>query len=146
MTPNARHERKLLIRESHLDTFGHVNNATYLQIFEEARWDWITSNGFGLREIREQQVGPTILEITIKFLRELRNREEVTIRTEVLSYRGKICDLRQAIHKADGELACEAVLRCALFDLRQRKIVAPTAAWARALGVEDELAREAGGA
>ena len=29
----------LLIKETYLDTFGHVNNATYLTLFEEARWD-----------------------------------------------------------------------------------------------------------
>ena len=38
----------LIIRESHLDTFGHLNNATYLQLFEEARWDYITNRGFGV--------------------------------------------------------------------------------------------------
>ena len=31
------HTYKLRIIETHLDMFGHVNNATYLQIFEEAR-------------------------------------------------------------------------------------------------------------
>lgn len=30
----------MVIKIHHLDTFGHVNNAAYLQIFEEARsWD-----------------------------------------------------------------------------------------------------------
>ncbi len=32
------HEYHLLILEKHLDTFGHVNNASYLEILEEARW------------------------------------------------------------------------------------------------------------
>jgi acyl-CoA thioesterase FadM len=29
----------LLTTERNLDSCGHVNNAAYLQIFEEARWD-----------------------------------------------------------------------------------------------------------
>ena len=37
------HEYALVIREQHLDTFGHVNNAKYLEILEEARWDLITA-------------------------------------------------------------------------------------------------------
>lgn len=32
------HEYPVVIREHHLDTFGHVNNAAYLDILEEARW------------------------------------------------------------------------------------------------------------
>ena len=42
------HDYQLVIREQHLDTFGHVNNAKYLEILEEARWDLITGNGYGL--------------------------------------------------------------------------------------------------
>ncbi len=45
------HEYQLLIHEGHLDSFGHVNNATYLNLFEEARWDWITARGYGLKEM-----------------------------------------------------------------------------------------------
>lgn len=26
----------MLIKESHLDSFGHMNNATYLELFENA--------------------------------------------------------------------------------------------------------------
>ena len=69
----------ILIKESDLDTFGHVNNATYLKLFEEARWDLITKNGYGIKTIRETKLGPTILEIKIRFLKELRLREKITI-------------------------------------------------------------------
>jgi acyl-CoA thioester hydrolase len=78
------------ILEGHLDTFGHVNNARYLDLLEEARWQWITDNGFGLAEIQRHKLGPTILEIDIKFRRELQNRERITIRTTVLEYSGKV--------------------------------------------------------
>src|SRR6476620_10426697 len=84
------HEYRVFIVESHLDTFGHVNNATYLQLFEEARWDLITSRNFGLEKVRETQTGPVILEAHVKFQRELHNRATVTIVSELLSYKGKI--------------------------------------------------------
>jgi YbgC/YbaW family acyl-CoA thioester hydrolase len=131
------HERSLLIRESHLDTFGHVNNATYLQIFEESRWDWITDGGFGLGEIRERRQGPTIVEIQIRFMRELINREMIIVRTELGEIRGKIFDVRQSILKADGAVACEAVFRCGLFDLAARKLIPPTPQWLAALGGDE---------
>ena len=75
------HEYEVLIIERHLDTFGHVNNATYLDLFEAARWDWITGNGFGLERIRELGQGPTVLEVVLRFKREIKNRQRITIRT-----------------------------------------------------------------
>src|SRR5690606_13293796 len=63
---NPMHEYPLLIVESHLDTFGHINHATYLQIFEEARWDLITARGYGLEKIRESRLGPVILEANVR--------------------------------------------------------------------------------
>ena len=46
------------IGESHLDTFGHVNNAKYLEIFEDARWELISKNGYGLEEVHRRKIGP----------------------------------------------------------------------------------------
>ena len=39
------HEYEVVIREHHLDVFGHVNHAVYLELFEEARWELVTANG-----------------------------------------------------------------------------------------------------
>src|SRR5438270_13098393 len=86
--PEYHHEYRLLITERHLDVFGHVNNAAYLEIFEEARWDWITGNGFGLREVRERVIGPVLLEARLRFQREVTNREPVCIHSRTVEYRG----------------------------------------------------------
>jgi acyl-CoA thioester hydrolase len=128
------HRYVRLINETDLDLFGHVNNAAYLAILEEARWDLITQRGYGLDRIKKLGQGPTILEIQIKYLRELTNRESVTIETELSDYSGKIGHMRQTILKADGTPASEAVLTFGLFDLRARKLVLPTPDWARAVG------------
>lgn len=127
----------LIIREAHLDTFGHVNNAAYLTVFEEARWDIVTSQGYGLEKIKEVQQGPVILEIQIKFLKELRVRTEVLVKTQILSYEGKISKLKQWIEDAAGNKYAEADFVAALFDLKTRKIVPPTPAWLAALGLND---------
>ena len=57
----------ILVKEIYLDTFGHMNNATYLTLFEEARWDILTKNGYGLQKIQETGLGPTILELKVTF-------------------------------------------------------------------------------
>jgi YbgC/YbaW family acyl-CoA thioester hydrolase len=124
-----------MVRETHLDTFGHVNNATYLVLFEEARWDVVTARGFGLKYVMENGIGPTLLEVKLRYRRELRNRERVTIRTWVESHNGKITVLRQVMVNANGDTACVADFTIGLFDLTKRRLIEATPEWKYALSI-----------
>jgi YbgC/YbaW family acyl-CoA thioester hydrolase len=125
------------VKEAHLDTFGHVNNATYLQLFEEARWDFITANGFGLERIRRELMGPVILEANVKFKRELINREHITIVSQSHELTaGKIMTIAQEMRKTDGKVASQALFTVGFMDLKQRKLVAPPEDWLVACGYE----------
>lgn len=126
----------LTILETHLDVFGHVNNAMYLTLFEEARWDLITKNGYGLQHILETGYGPVILEINLKFSKELRLREEIKIETQVLSYTKKIGKMSQKMLRGQ-EMCCVADLTFGLFSLKERKLVLPTEDWAMAIGLKE---------
>jgi len=129
------HTYSFTIKETSLDSFGHVNNSAYLTLLEEARWDLVTSNGYGLDVIQETGLGPTILSLTLNFSKELRARDEVVIETQILSYEKKIGKLSQKISR-DGEVCCDATFVIGLFDMTNRKLVLPTDAWLRALGME----------
>ena len=134
---------ELFIQENHLDTFGHVNNAVYLQIFEQARWDLITRRGYGIEKIKESGLGPVILEANVKFRREVKNRTHIVVRTTPLEYRGFMGQLRQRVYKkATGdqkeEMACEAIFTVALWDTDKRKLVKPTPEWAHALMLDPD--------
>lgn len=132
----AIHEVTVVIKESHLDTFGHINNATYLTLFEQARWDLITENGYGLDLIRKSGLGPTILEINIKFQKEVRNRQLVKIRTRLDYYKEKVGQLTQEMLNEKDEICCQAIFTFGLFDVKQRKLVPPTVEWAKSLGID----------
>lgn len=127
---------KLLIRESHLDSYGHVNNATYLDMYEEARWELVTGRGYGYKKVHQTGQGPVILEVNLKFIKELRLREEVTITTELVDYPGKVGRLKQQMIKPDGSVASEAVFTFGLFDLKARKMIDATPEWRIAVGLE----------
>jgi len=129
-------EQSIVIREQHLDTFGHVNNARYLEIFEQARWDLITDNGFGLEHIRSSGTGPVILEVSLRFLRELKNRDRVLVRSFVDSYEGKIGHMTQLLVNDAAQICCEGKFVFAQWDTRSRKIIAPTPEWRVAVGLE----------
>ncbi len=126
---------EVLIRESHVDSLGHMNNATYLALFEEARWQMITEKGFGFKEIQKTLQGPVILDVHVKFLREILLRETIKITTVLDKYEGKVGQLRQQMLKPDGTVAAEAVFTFGLFDMKARKLIEPTDAWKHALGI-----------
>ena len=125
---------EMVIKEFHLDTFGHVNNAVYLQIYEEARWEMITVNGYGLDKVKSSGLGPVIMDAKIRFLKELKLREKITISIQLLEYPSKVGTLKQWITTHDGHLSSDMEMKFGLFDTKQRKLVLPTDEWIKAIG------------
>jgi len=123
----------ITIREHHLDTFGHVNNATYLELYEEARWELITENGYGLDKVRATGIGPVILDIHIRFLKELRLRETITIHSQTLDYSTKVVVIKQWITNSKGDICSDIELKIGMFDTKQRKLVEPSEDWLKAI-------------
>ena len=127
------HEYDLVIREHHLDTFGHMNNAQYLILCEEARWEMITSRGYGLKEVHQSKVGTVVLECTVRFKREIKLREKIKILTRVGSLSRKILILNHRFLKENGDIAAEASFTMGCFHLGERKLVPPTPEWLAAI-------------
>jgi YbgC/YbaW family acyl-CoA thioester hydrolase len=125
---------KLTIREHHLDTYKHVNNATYLTLYETARWEWITEAGLGLEQVQASQIGPVLLELNLVFKRELTLREEITIETRFLQMKNPlVMELEQRMLKGCGSLASKLVLSVGIMDMQKRKLIAPPEEWVRAM-------------
>jgi acyl-CoA thioester hydrolase len=130
-------EYELEILEKHLDTFGHVNNATYLELYEEARWDIIANRGFSLEEIQSKKIGPVVLDLNLKFQAELRNRESIKITSKVLRMKNKYAmEMEQQMINSKGKVASTMLISFGLFDLKERKLILPTDEWNSALGFE----------
>jgi acyl-CoA thioester hydrolase len=134
---NPIYEYELTILEHHLDTFGHVNNAVYLTLYEEARWDFITKNGLGLKQIQESKIGPVLLDLNLTFKSELNNRDKIKIVSQARpEMRNKfVMLLDQKILKENGSLASTLTISVGLMDLNLRKLISPTKDWLLALGL-----------
>lgn len=135
MTSATPFSYQLLIREQHLDSYGHVNNATYVSLFEEARWEMSTQRGYGYKKIQETGKGPVILEISLKFIKEITLRETVTIRLESVVQDRKITRLKQVMYKENGDIGCQLDLVVGFFDLKERKLIIPTPEWEAVLKI-----------
>lgn len=125
---------KTLIREHHLDTYKHVNNATYLTLYETARWEWITEAGLGLEQVQASQIGPVLLELHMVFKRELTLREEITIETRFMQMKNPlVMQLEQRMLKSCGTLASTLNLSVGIMDMQKRKLITPPEEWVRAI-------------
>lgn len=127
---------EVIIKENHLDSYQHVNNAMYLSLYEEARWELVSGRGYTYEKVHQTGQGPIILGVNLSFLRELKLREKVSITVEMVSYEGKIFKLKQQMLKADGTVASEALFTAAFFDLKARKLLLPSDEWLKAIGLK----------
>ncbi len=109
----------------------------YAELYEEARWDFITKNGFGLDVIQKEQKGPVILEMNISFRREIKLREQIKIVSQTKELmNSKILILEQKMVNAAGKVASEAKFTVGFFDMKQRKLVDAGSDWLKAVGID----------
>ncbi len=117
-----------------LDDYGHVNNSRYLDLYEKARWDILDKSGYGQETVKRSGKGPVILEVNVRFSRELLPGQKIRIETSSRRKNEKIFYFDQMMINEKGEEASRAVFTCALFDLVERKMVRPDEGWQRAFG------------
>ena len=131
--PSKTFRYESVVRENHLDSLGHMNHIAYLQLFEEARWQMGYETKLGFDEAQTLKKCPMILDIQIRFHREMVLREGITIETTFLEYRKKIAKLEQVMYRPDGEKACTAMFTYAVLDLVLRKLILPPDFWLKEL-------------
>ena len=130
------HTYQTIVQETQLDSFGHLNNAKYLELYEQARWDFLHQKKYGIDMIREEQKGPVVLSVEVRYLRELKARASIEIITEHKSYIGRIFVIKQKILNESKEVCSTATFTCGLFDMEKRKLILPTEKWLDALGIK----------
>jgi acyl-CoA thioester hydrolase len=114
---------RIAVRGYELDANGHLNRAAYLQYAEHACWEWVRAAGIEHRDLVDRGVGPVTLEETIRYHRELRAGDEVTVACRPVWGNGKTYRIEQDVHLVDGTLVAEVTAVCGLFDLADRRLV-----------------------
>lgn len=132
-TPSAVYE--IRIDQDHLDMFGHVNNAEYLRILEAARWDMMEKNDYGRLMVEKTQEGPVILELNLRFRKELLIDQLYIIQTNSSKVSDKIFKVSQSILNEKQEVCCLAEFTMGFLDLTKRKLIPMSQAWKTAIKV-----------
>lgn len=133
------HQTELIVSETWLDSFGHVNNARYLEIFEQARWNWLADCGLDIGQIQRSQIGPVILEVHLKFRKELLPRRRIRIDSWAEPGEKKVFSIHQAMYLLpEAALATELTLTAGIMDLQARKLIEAPPAWQVCFGRNPE--------
>jgi YbgC/YbaW family acyl-CoA thioester hydrolase len=80
MAAKNKHQTLLTVRGYELDSYGHVNNAVYLQYLEQARWVFMKDHGL-LEQIRSEGTFLVVVDAQIRYLREITLFDELVVET-----------------------------------------------------------------
>ncbi|WP_084088822.1 acyl-CoA thioesterase [Andreprevotia lacus] len=102
------HKTEIKVRGYHLDLYGHVNNARYLEFLEEARWGLLeTTSDIGW--FMQQQLALVVTRIDIRYKRPATMGDVLVIETQLDRIEEKAAVVAQRIVRADnGKLVAEA--------------------------------------
>ena len=132
------HQMTVRVRGYHCDFYGHVNNARFLELLEEARWRW-AEEVVDLPAWQAAGFGFVVAGIDIRYKRPAPEGRLLRITSEIARLGEKFGVFRQEIHDAgDGRLLVEADVTFAVVDVKEGRALplrgqadAPFAAWRR---------------
>ena len=117
-------EYSLIVREHNLDILGHLNNASYLQLFEEARWDFSNKGGFGLDWVLLNKKSPVVVKAEMSFRKEVLNRETLLIKSEFLGFQNSLIgSFKQKMIKENNKVASILSIDIGFMNLQERKLM-----------------------
>ncbi|WP_239160809.1 acyl-CoA thioesterase [Virgisporangium ochraceum] len=127
------------MRSYELDPQGHVNGAVYVQYADHALYACVRAAGVDTDALLRSGVGPVNIETTMRFHRELRGGDEVTVSCAFEWGGGKTFRVRREFHNRAAVLVAEVCTVTGLLDLRTRRLVPDPAARWRAVAGHPEI-------
>jgi len=97
-----KYQRKIFGYEC--DVYGHLNNANYLHLLEEARSDALDKVGFPVKKFREMGIHIYLIEANIKFKRGAELEDVVTIESKYEKFNRLTSTWKQIIYNSRGEV------------------------------------------
>lgn len=112
------------VRGYHCDSYGHVNNARYLEFLEEARWEALGTaidTGF----FKERGLLFVVVNININYRAEVLPNDVLHVETTLKEFRNRSIVFYQRIENQNsGKLAVDADVTFVLLDQQTKKMVA----------------------
>ena len=102
------------MRGYELDSFGHVNNAVYINYLEQARWEIVNKLGL-LDLLKDNKSFLVVVETNIKYVKELRMFDTAVVVSSMIG-RGFFIDFKQDIFDNNNRKVAKAKIKCLFLD------------------------------
>jgi acyl-CoA thioester hydrolase len=103
------------VRGYELDSYGHVNNAVYINYIEQARWEILKKTDL-LDSFLEDDLLLVVTEANVKYMRELRLFDEIEVITEVKFEAPYLVFYQYIVNLSKNEKSAKAVIKTLLID------------------------------
>jgi len=114
---------EIKVRGYHVDLYGHVNNARYLEFIEEARWAF-AEDTLDLAAWQEKGIGFSIVNITINYRKPAFMGDVLKIRTKLAKLGNASGTIRHEIFlKGTDSLVLDADVTFVMVDAQTGKAI-----------------------
>ncbi len=110
------HRTEFTIRSFHCDAFGHVNNSRYLELLEEARWQYAETIGL-IELLTARNFGFIIIDMRLRFRVPVFESNTLTVQTSLVTLGSASGEVRQWAYKNDHkQVALKSLFHFILID------------------------------
>jgi thioesterase-3 len=107
---------RIPVRGYHLDVYGHVNNARYLEFLEEARWAYFGEHA-DLNWWQQRGKAFVVVNINIDYRAPANIGDVLDVGVEVVEIGQRSSVIRQVVSKQDGTVSAEARVTFVVLDI-----------------------------
>jgi thioesterase-3 len=117
------HYTDIKVRGYHLDLYGHVNNARYLEFLEEARWGFTDTHG-SLEYFTQAGIAFVIVNVNINYRRAALMGEALRIETAMKKIGSRSAVIHQVVKlKNTDTVVADADVTFVIFDTKRGSAV-----------------------
>ena len=93
------------------DVYGHLNNAIYLHIYEEARSDALDQMEMSIQKLNEKNIGIFLINVELEFIKAISLGENIIVRTYIIESTRLRATWKQEIFNSENELCNRAIVK-----------------------------------
>jgi len=123
----ATFQTSVRVRSYHLDSFGHVNNAVYLNYLEAARCDWLEARGILFQQFAAAGQFPVVVRAELDFRAAAACHDQLIIHVRIDSWRSRTFSMRYKLTRgSDGPVVLDALTVHVFVDAAGKPISIPS--------------------
>lgn len=93
------------------DIYGHLNNAIYLHIYEEARAETLDQMGMSIQKLHEKNIGIFLINLELEFIKAIQMGEIITVHSYIIESTRLRATWKQEIFNSKNELCNRAFVK-----------------------------------